>query len=149
MNDPLRDELIEDLKNLDFKRSFGAETAKLEIGALLYKVRKNANLTQKELSEKLGVKQPYIARLEAGEANPTISAIGNMLAMLDLRLAADVRQLVQQTASDTFFIKQQEPIDATISMDIDWRKFLQSNTYSVDQAGDIQQNDRDLVPAAI
>jgi transcriptional regulator with XRE-family HTH domain len=37
----------------------------------------------------LGISQPYIARLESGEANPTIGAIGSLLATLDMAIITD------------------------------------------------------------
>jgi len=156
MNSTPREDLIEKLKNLDFKRAFGAEQAKLEIGALLHKTRKDFNLTQKELSQKLEISQPYIARLEAGEANPTISAIGRMLAVLNLRLAANVRPIIHQSATDTFISnRQQAPTNTNNSMNVDWDQFIhprpksQSSRSALEgdwcQPEDVQQNDRVLL----
>lgn len=96
-----REDLIERLKNVEYRKAFGAEQAKLEIASVLYKARKSANLTQKELSEKLKISQPYIAKLEAGEANPTVGIIGGILGMLGFRCIADIEPIAPKSSVDT------------------------------------------------
>jgi transcriptional regulator with XRE-family HTH domain len=88
--------LNEELKDPEFAGLYGSECAKTEIGLALFHARQQANLTQKELSEKLGVRQPYIAQLESGEANPTIGALGKMLAALGLKMVIKVEPLTPQ-----------------------------------------------------
>ncbi len=92
-----REDLIERLKDTEYKKAFGAEDAKLEIANLLYKARKQANLTQVELSRMLNISQPYIAKLEAGEANPTIGIIGEILGVLGFGLATNVKFIVPKS----------------------------------------------------
>ena len=58
--------------------------------------RDQLNLTQKEVADKLKVSQPYIAKLERGDANPTIGKIGGMLALLGLRLTTQTEPLLPQ-----------------------------------------------------
>jgi transcriptional regulator with XRE-family HTH domain len=81
--------LKEELNNPEFVKGYGAEVAKNNVGMTLYKIRKQMNLTQKELSDKLGISQPYIAKLESGEANPTVSSVGEILAVLGFMLITD------------------------------------------------------------
>jgi len=88
--------LIEELKDPEFAKLYGSERARSVIGLLLFHARQKAGLTQKEVSEKLGVRQPYIAQLESGEANPTIGMIGKLLARFGLELVADVESLSPQ-----------------------------------------------------
>ena len=83
------EDLIEELKDPDFKKEYGAEQAKLEFAVVLHDARTQAKLTQQQLAGVLGRTQPYIARLEGGEANPTLAAIGRMLAALDLRIVIE------------------------------------------------------------
>jgi transcriptional regulator with XRE-family HTH domain len=86
MLDEVELDLIEELKEPEFAKSYGSECAKSEIGLTLFHARQKANLTQKELAEKLEVKQPYIAQIESGEANLTFEAAGRMLAVLGLKM---------------------------------------------------------------
>jgi len=91
MNRTPRQDLIDRLKDPEYAKLYGAEQAKVDFAITLAKARKGANLTQKGLSEKLGISQPYVAKLEGGEANPTLGTIGSLLATLGY-------QLVTQTA---------------------------------------------------
>jgi len=84
-----QEDLMEDLKNPEFAKLYRAERAKTDIAIMLLKARENAGLTQGELAAKLGVRQPYIDRLESGEANPTLSAVWKILDALKLRLVIE------------------------------------------------------------
>ncbi len=88
MTGPYED-LKEELKKIEFVKEYGSEVAKNEIGKTLFTIRKRMNLTQKQLSDKLGISQPYIAKLESGEANPTIGSVGEILGVLGFILIAD------------------------------------------------------------
>ena len=45
------------------------------IGELVQELRRHAQLTQRELAERVGTSQSAIAKLEQGESNPTIGTI--------------------------------------------------------------------------
>jgi len=96
MNKTPREDLLEDLKDIEFAKLYGAEDAKLDFAITLLKARENANLTQKELAAKLGISQPYIARLESGEANLTLGTIGSILATLGLSLVTNTASLTPE-----------------------------------------------------
>ena len=81
-----QEDLMEDLKNLEFAKYFAAEDAKLAFAIVLLKARENAKLTQKEFAAKLGISQPYYGKLERGEANPILGVVGQILAILGLKL---------------------------------------------------------------
>jgi len=85
------DGLNENLKDPEYAKLYGEEDAKLDFAVTLTKVRRSLNLTQEEIANKIGASQPYIAKLEGGEANPTIGRIGSLLAALG-------RRFVTQTA---------------------------------------------------
>ena len=80
------DDLLERLKDPEYAKLYGEENAKVDFAITLTKARKNLNLTQKSLADKLGISQPYVAKLEGGEANPTLGRIGRLLAAIGLRL---------------------------------------------------------------
>lgn len=87
------DDLLERLRDPEYAKLYGAEDAKLDFAMTLTKARKILNLTQKGLADKLGFSQPYVAKLESGEANPTLGRIGSLLASADLRLVTGTAPL--------------------------------------------------------
>jgi transcriptional regulator with XRE-family HTH domain len=86
-------ELKEELKNPEFAKMFGAAQAKSSFAITLAEARRQLNLTQQKLAARLGVSQAYIAKLEGGEANPTLERIGSLLAMLGLSLTTGTTTL--------------------------------------------------------
>ncbi len=95
---PLED-IAEDLKDPEYAKLFGAEDAKSEFAIALCRARDRAGITQKELADRLGVSQAYIAKLSAGDANPTLGAVGRMLAALGFSLRMDVEPLLSYEAT--------------------------------------------------
>jgi transcriptional regulator with XRE-family HTH domain len=93
MTGTFENDLIQNLKDPEFAKYFGAAQAKSSFAITLSKAREKKNLTQKELAEKAGVSQSYIAKLEGGEANPTLDRIGSLLAVIDLSLITDTTSL--------------------------------------------------------
>ncbi len=88
-----RDDLEEELKDPESAKIFGAAQAKSSFALTLAKARVDLGLTQKELATKAGVSQAYIAKLEGGEANPTLERIGSLLAVLKLSLTTGTTTL--------------------------------------------------------
>lgn len=69
----------------------------MTIGENIKETRKQANLTQKQLAEKLNVSQAMIAQYESGERNPKFETLAKIAAALDcdpfdLRLGEDVNK---------------------------------------------------------
>jgi len=93
------DDLLERLKDLVYAKLYGAEHAKLDFAMTLTKARNSLNLTQKSLADKLGISQPYVARLEGGEVNPTLGTIGSLLAVLGYRLVTQTAPLSPEPIS--------------------------------------------------
>ena len=63
----------------------------IKIGKVIQRLRKERNLTQEQLAEKVGVRRETIMRLEAGKYNPS------------LKLAIDISKIVD-TPIDELFI---------------------------------------------
>jgi len=103
-------DITENLKDPEYARLYGEEDAKLNFAITLLKIRKQLNLTQKEIADKLGVSQPYIAKLEGGEANPTLGHIGSLLALLQKKLVTDTVPLV------SYFVEYLDLPDSNFSM---------------------------------
>jgi len=93
MTRTFKEDLSKELRDPDFARMFGAAQAKSSFALTLAKARAKSGLTQKELAMKAGVSQSYIAKLEGGEANPTLERIGSLLAILGLSLTTDTTTL--------------------------------------------------------
>ena len=90
------EDLVERLKDTEYAKQYGEEDAKLDFAMTLMKARKSINLTQKELADKLGISQPYIAKLESGEANPTLGTVGRLLATINKRLITSTAPLIPE-----------------------------------------------------
>lgn len=88
------DDIINALQDPEFAKEYGAEMAKLSFSNTLFNARNVTKITQKELADNLGLSQPYIARLESGEANPTLSVMGRILATLGFRISTDTAPLI-------------------------------------------------------
>jgi len=56
------------------------------IGSIIYDARKKSNLTQCQLSEKIGIAQCDISRIESGKANPSIKTISRIAAGMGMRV---------------------------------------------------------------
>jgi transcriptional regulator with XRE-family HTH domain len=93
MRTPTQD-LINLLENIEYAKLYGSESAKTSLAITLSRARRNLNMTQKQFAEKLEKSQPYIAKLESGAANPTIGAIGSMLAVVGLSLETHTKALI-------------------------------------------------------
>jgi len=90
-------DLKKNLQDPEFAKMFGAAQAKSSFALTLSKARAKSGLTQKELANKAGVSQAYIAKLEGGEANPTLERVGSLLATLGLSLTTDTTTLSPYT----------------------------------------------------
>ena len=86
--------ILDRLGDAEFRLEFGAELARSDLAMVLVRARNGAGVTQAELGQTLGVSQAYIAKLESGEANPTLATTGKLFAALGLRLLFEAGQLV-------------------------------------------------------
>jgi ribosome-binding protein aMBF1 (putative translation factor) len=82
-------------KELLKKRQVAKEYKKLEPRYLLIsqliEARIKKRLSQKQLAEKIGTKQSAIARLESGEANPTIAFLEKIASAMGYELSIKVK----------------------------------------------------------
>ena len=81
------------LEDLEYRREYGAESAKLETAVAFARARENAGHTQAAVAQRAGVSQAYIAKLERGDANPTVGQLGRMLAVIWSHLRIDCEPL--------------------------------------------------------
>lgn len=90
MNTQMQNDLERRLKDKDFAEEYGENIARAEIAVTVSQARRSCKLTQEELAKILGYSQSYIAKLEGGDANPTIGNVGKILANMGLRLVAGI-----------------------------------------------------------
>ncbi len=83
----------ERLKDPEYARAYGEETARASFAVCLATARIGAGLTQQELAERIGKSQPYVSKLESGEANPTLDTIGRILACVGKEVAFQAQPL--------------------------------------------------------
>ena len=60
------------------------------VAAQLIKYRATNKLSQRALAEQLGKKQPFVARLEAGETNPDLETLVNISRALGIEFVIDI-----------------------------------------------------------
>lgn len=106
--------LKKDLQDLEFAKLYGAAQAKDTIAITIAKARLSLGLTQQELASKFGATQPYIAKLERGDANPTVGTIGGMLALLGFKMRVSVDPLIP-TANSANLISILQTADAIVT----------------------------------
>ncbi|MDR1515104.1 MAG: helix-turn-helix domain-containing protein [Synergistaceae bacterium] len=71
MRIPFKKVFEEQMKNPEFEREFHDLGEEFELAIEMIKARKEANLTQTELAEKMGTTQVQVSRLESGKGNLT------------------------------------------------------------------------------
>ncbi|MBR3106324.1 MAG: helix-turn-helix transcriptional regulator [Clostridia bacterium] len=78
--------LKEKLKNPEFKREYEALQPEYEIIKALIQARNDSGLTQKQLSERTGITQADISKLENGNANPSLRTLQRLAAGMGKQL---------------------------------------------------------------
>lgn len=61
------------------------------VALAIIRYRAEHNLSQRDLAQRLGMKQPQVARLELGEVNPSIETLMRISAQLSIEFTIDVR----------------------------------------------------------
>ena len=85
------DEFVkESLKNPEFKRVYDSLELEYKLIDAIIEQRIKHGLTQKQLAEKVGMKQSAIARFESGNCNPTLSFLKKLASALGMKLTATV-----------------------------------------------------------
>lgn len=87
----LEDILVKVLKKRGFREKYGDLELQLSIVKQVIKKRVEKGLTQKQLAQKIGTKQSAIARLESGNANPSIAFLEKIARALDSKLQIYIR----------------------------------------------------------
>lgn len=121
-----RIDILRDLKDPEYAALYGAELTKNEFAVTLSRARLQTGITQKELAEKLSLSQPYIAKLERGDANPTLGTVGSLLAAQGFRVIMTLGSLIGEKEApisngNSYVDSLSEPINSS-STSLFWPK---------------------------
>ena len=83
-----QDFLNEELKNPEVKKEYDALAPEYEIIQALIDERKKSGITQKQLSERTGIAQGDISKLENGNANPSLKTLYRLAQGLGKKLTS-------------------------------------------------------------
>lgn len=84
------------LENPEFREEYEAIRPEFEITRALIAARTSENLTQKELSEKSGIRQSNISRIESGVTSPTVATLEALAAGMGKRLVISFESLTSK-----------------------------------------------------
>ena len=87
------DELIAEQLRSDpeFRTEWERTALARAVAVAIVRYRAKHDLSQRALADRLGMKQPQVARLELGEVNPSIDTLMRISAMLGIEFTIDVR----------------------------------------------------------
>jgi transcriptional regulator with XRE-family HTH domain len=87
------DELIAEQLRTDpeFRAEWERTALARAVALAIVRYRGDHDLSQRELAERLGMKQPQVARLEVGEVNPSIDTLMRISAQLGIEFTIDIR----------------------------------------------------------
>ena len=74
------------MKNPEFKEEYDALEPEFAIIQAIIDARKSSGITQKELSQKSGIAQGDISKLETGNANPSLKTLQRLASAMGKRL---------------------------------------------------------------
>lgn len=80
------DYLSEQMKDPEFKTEFEALEPEFAIIQAIIDARKLKGITQKELSERTGIAQGDISKIENGNANPSLKTLQRLATAMDMSL---------------------------------------------------------------
>ena len=81
-----RQVINEKLKDPNFRREWEAQEPRFQLIKAMLMGRKENHLSQQQLSERTGIPQADISRLETGDANPTLDKICRIANALNMNV---------------------------------------------------------------
>ena len=83
------DYLNDQLKDPAFKKEWDALEPEFSIMQAMIDARRTSGLTQKQLSERTGIAQADISKLESGNANPSLKTLQRLAAGMGMRVKVE------------------------------------------------------------
>ena len=93
------------LNDIEYREEYGSETAKLGMAASFLMGREAMGFTQSKLAKRAGTSQAYIAKLERGDANPTIGNVGRLFGCMWLKPSIVPTLLVPSESLESAVLK--------------------------------------------
>ena len=116
------DFLKEQLKDPEIKAEYEALEPEFAIIQAMIDARKLKGITQKELSERTGIAQGDISKLENGNGNPSIKTLQRLAAAMDMSLKIEF--VPNPNKNILGFRQKPEPLFFQIIQTITANKFL-------------------------
>ena len=88
------DYLKKQLSNPEFKQEWDALEPEFAIVQAMIDARKESGLTQKQLSERTGIAQADISKLESGNGNPSVKTLQRLAAGMGMRVKIEFQPIV-------------------------------------------------------
>jgi len=82
----LKQALAERMKDPEFKAEYVALEPEFAIIQAIIDARKKSGFTQQQLSERTGIAQGDISKIEKGEANPSLKTLKRLASGMDMKL---------------------------------------------------------------
>ncbi len=88
------DYLKKQLSDPEFKQEWDALEPEFAIVQAMIDARKESGLTQKQLSERTGIAQADISKLESGNGNPSVKTLQRLAAGMGMRVKIEFQPIV-------------------------------------------------------
>lgn len=88
------DYLKKQLADPEFKKEWEALEPEFAIIQAMIDARRESGLTQKQLSERTGIAQADISKLESGNGNPSIKTLQRLAAGMGMRVKIEFQPIV-------------------------------------------------------
>jgi transcriptional regulator with XRE-family HTH domain len=97
---PADEVLRRNLRDPDFRKEWNRTVIARAVASLLLRYRAEHGLSQTGLAKMVGMQQPAIARLEAGEKNPTWETLARLAETLGIEFLVDIAPTNKRTLLD-------------------------------------------------
>ena len=88
------DYLKKQLSDPEFKKEWDALEPEFAIVQAMIDARKKSGLTQKQLSERTGIAQADISKLESGNGNPSVKTLQRLAAGMGMRVKIEFQPII-------------------------------------------------------
>ena len=79
------------LKNKKIKKEYVLLDPEFKVIEKIIELRTEGKISQKQLAEKIGTKQPAVSRFEKGLANPTVSFLSRIASAFEKKLVIEFK----------------------------------------------------------
>ena len=91
----LKNYLDKQLQDKEFKEEWETLEPEFSVMQAMKDARKSAGLTQKQLSEKTGITQADISKLESGNANPSLRTLQRLASGMGMKVKIEFQPIGQ------------------------------------------------------